>query len=114
MKKCCKKLLSVLLCLLVLMGSVSAVAIASTDSPYPDGVTAEQAQAAVSGTDRLINALLPTMMGADLHTALTQGLYTNEAVSATLVSIYSALSEQGKRKHLLRLISDISAMLVSN
>lgn len=95
MKKCCKKLLSVLLCLLVLMGSVSAVAIASTDSPYPDGVTAEQAQAAVSGTDRLINALLPTMMGADLHTALTQGLYTNEAVSSTLVSIYSALSEQG-------------------
>lgn len=95
MKDCFKKLISILLCLLVLVGSVSAVAVASTDSPYPDGVTPEQALNAVSGTDKLINAILPTMMGTDLHTAFTQGLYTNEAVSATLLSIYSALSEQG-------------------
>ncbi len=95
MKDCFKKLISVLLCLLVLTGSVSAVAIASTDSPYPDGVTPEQALNAVSGTDKLINAILPTMMGTDLQTALTGGLYTNEAVSSTLVGIYSALSEQG-------------------
>lgn len=95
MKDCFKKLISVLLCLLVLTGSVSAVAIASTDSPYPDGVTAEQALNAVNGTDKLINALLPAMMGSDLSSALTQGLYTNEAVSGTLVGIYSALSEQG-------------------
>ena len=95
MKDSFKKLISVLLCLLVLAGSVSAVATASTDSPYPDGVTPEQAQAAVSGTDKLINAVLPTMMGTDLHTALTQRIYTNAAVSSTLVSIYSALSEQG-------------------
>lgn len=95
MKDCFKRLISVLLCLLVLMGSVSSVAIASTDAPYPDGVTAEQALNAVNGTDKLINALLPTMMGSDLQTALTGGLYTNEAVSSTLVSIYSALSQQG-------------------
>ncbi len=95
MKDCCKKLISILLCLLVLVGSVSAIAAASTDSPYPDGVTAEQALNAVSGTDKLINALLPTMLGTDLQTALSGGIYTNEAVSGTLVSIYSALSEQG-------------------
>ncbi len=95
MKDCFKKLISILLCLFVLAGSVSSVAVASTDSPYPDGVTPEQALNAVNGTDKLINAILPAMMGSDLQTALTQGLYTNEAVSSTLVSIYSALSEQG-------------------
>ena len=95
MKVCCQKLISIFLCLLVLVGSVSAVAVASTDSPYPDGVTPEQALNAVGGTDKLINAILPSVMGTELKAALTSGLYTNEAVSSTLVSTYSALSEQG-------------------
>ena len=95
MKVCCKKLISILLCLLVLLGSVSAVATASTASAYPDGVTPEQAFNAVGGTDKLINAVLPSVMGTDLKTALSGGLYTNEAVSGTLISIYSGLSQQG-------------------
>lgn len=95
MKNCFKKIICILLSVFVVFTSVSAVAMASTDSPYPDGVTPEQALNAVDSTDRLINALLPTMMGSDLSTALSTGLYTNQTVSGTLVSIYSALNEQG-------------------
>ncbi len=95
MKDYFKKIISIILCLFVAATSFSAVAAASGKSAYPDGITPQQARNAVDGTDKLINALIPAMLGTDLKTALSVGIYTNESVSNTLVSIYSSLSEQG-------------------
>ena len=51
MKKRFKKVVSLILCLLVVSSSLSSVAAAGYTTDYPQGVTAEEALVAVKGTD---------------------------------------------------------------
>ena len=55
MKKTFKKVISLILCMLVAFSSFSSVAAAGYTTDYPQGVTAEEALAAVKGKDNKDN-----------------------------------------------------------
>lgn len=89
--KILKKSICFILSLLLMFSSVASVVAAS--SSYPDGVTAEQAENALDGTDKLISNAVPALTGQSLQTLVTSGLYTDATVSGVLVGIYSSLEE---------------------
>ncbi len=95
MKRLLRKIVCIFLCLLVTASSLSRVAFAGGDFAYPEGVTAEQALNAVESTDRLIAALSSSFGGGDVSAMLSEGIYTDEAVSSVLISIYTSLNENG-------------------
>lgn len=94
MKKIAKKLTSILLCFLIVFSSVSAVA-AADGGAYPEGVTAEEALAAVSGTDKLLSAAVPMLTGDSLSELAMPMICNSNTLSSMLISTYISMEEQG-------------------
>lgn len=94
MKKIAKKITSVLLCFLVLFSSVSVAAAADSEA-YPEGVTAEEALAAISGTDNLLGLALPMLTGKSLKELAMPMICNSDTLSAMLISTYTSMEEKG-------------------
>lgn len=95
MKKFIKKIICLIMCLFVVGSSVSVVTVAAggNNGAYPEGVTAEQALAAVDGTDRLVNSAVPLLTGHSLKNLVTPMIYSSESLSSMLVQMYISLEE---------------------
>ncbi len=91
MKNIFKKLMCVALCLMVAFSSLGVVALGAGD--YPDGVTSQQAADAVKKTDNLLKVMVPMLTGASLSSAVKNMIYTDEALSGLVMSIYSSFGE---------------------
>ena len=77
---------------MVLFGTVSTVAVASYETDYPPGVTAQEATNAVSGTDTLLNNAVPALTGKKLPALVKPMLYSSETLSSLLLGIYKDMS----------------------
>ena len=71
MKKYLTKLIVLCLCFVVACSSFLNVMAAAAEGDYPEGVTAEDALAAIGGTDRLLNSAIPLLTGSDIHSLVT-------------------------------------------
>ena len=92
MRNISRKIISILMCLMVLFGTVSTVAVASYEADYPPGVTAQEATNAVSGTDTLLNNAVPALTGKKLPALVKPMLYSSETLSSLLLGIYKDMS----------------------
>ncbi len=101
MKATCKKILCALLAVLVLLPSLGSAAAAASD--YPDGFTAAEAEAAVTGTDTLLAAALPVLTGKTLSEIVLPRLYTDDNLSALVTGLYRNLEENASQLSLLGL-----------
>ncbi len=97
MKKIIKKAISLILCVLVALSCFSQVAAAGYTTDYPRGVTAEEALAAVEGTDKLLNNIVPSLTGTTLSETIKPMIYTDRNLSVIVVSLYQSLSESMSR-----------------
>ncbi len=97
MKKFFKKSICVILCLLLSIASLSSVAVAA----YPAGVSQKEALNAVEGTDKLVDFIVPMLMGQDLNGAINTMLYSDEALSDLLVNTYSSFEEMSAEMSML-------------
>lgn len=89
MKKLFKKSICIILCLLLSISSLSSVAVAA----YPAGVSQKEALNAVEGTDKLIDFIVPMLMGQNLNGTINTMLYTSQTLSDLLVNTYSSFEE---------------------
>ncbi len=110
MKKSFKKVISLILSVLVVFSSVCSVATATYTSDYPQGVTAEEALTAVKGTDKLLNNLLPSLMGGTLEDMVKPMLFSDETLSEFVVSLYTGLSETASELEMIGLDASVSAV----
>ncbi len=109
MKKGLTKLICTCLCLVVAFSSFSCVAFAK-GSDYPDGVTAEDALAAVGGTDRLLNSAVPLLTGSDLEGLVTPMVYNSETLSSVLVQMYLSLEQEGTDLSIVGIDTSVGAV----
>lgn len=110
MKKSFKKVISLILCMLVVSSSLSSVAAAGYTTDYPQGVTAEEALVAVKGTDKLLNNMLPTLMGGTLEDMVKPMLFGDESLSSFVVSLYLGLSETSSELEMIGLDASVWAV----
>ncbi len=110
MKKSFKKVISLILCVLVAFSSFSSVALAGYTTDYPQGVTAEEALTAVKGTDKLLNNLLPSLMGGTLEEMVKPMLFSDESLSNFVVSLYVGLSETSSEMEMIGLDASVFAV----
>ena len=110
MKKSFKKVISLILSVIVVFTSVGSAATATYTSDYPQGVTAEEALAAVKGTDKLLNNLLPSLMGGTLEDMVKPMLFSDESLSQFVVSLYIGLSETASELDMIGLDASVSAV----
>lgn len=97
MKKLIKKSICIFMCLLLSISSLSSVAAAA----YPSGVSQKEALNAVEGTDKLLDFLVPMLMGQSLTGSLNTMLYNNESLSQLLINTYSSLEEMSAEMALI-------------
>lgn len=90
------KILSVVLCLMVACSPLTVVAAAGNGGAYPVGVTAEDTQRAITGTDKLLANALPTLTGKTLAQLASPMIYNSENLSAILLGMYQSLQEKGE------------------
>lgn len=95
MKKYLTKLICLCLCLLVACSSFLSVAAMAGSGDYPEGVTAEDALAAVGGTDRLLKSAVPLLTGSDLKSLVVPMVYSSETLSSLMVQMYLSLEQEG-------------------
>ncbi len=112
MKKSFKNFICFFMCILIGFSSVSVVAVAGDDAPYPDGVTAEQALVAVNGTDIFLNNAIPTLTGNSLQELVTPMFYNSQTLSSVLIGLYASLEE--RTSELDSIGVDISVLNVAN
>ncbi len=98
MRKCFKKTICILLCVLVSVSSFLGVAVAGA---YPTGVTEKEALNAVHGTDKLLKNVMAIISGNSLAFTVTDSLYTDETLSNLLLSTYSSFDEMSKEMALI-------------
>ncbi len=110
MKKTFKKVISLILCVLVACSSLSSVATAGYTTDYPQGVTAEEALVAVKGTDKLINNMLPALMGGTFEDTVKPMIFSDESLSNFVVSLYLGLSETASELEMIGLDASVSAV----
>jgi hypothetical protein len=110
MKKKLKKVISLILCVLVAFSSLSSVAVAGYTTDYPQGVTAEEALAAVKGTDKLLNNMLPALTGGSLSDMVKPMLFSDESLSNFVVSLYLGLSETASELEMIGVDASVSAV----
>ncbi len=101
MKKQLTKLIVLCLCLVLASSAFLSVGAVAIKGDYPDGVTAEDALAAVGGTDRLLDSAVPLLTGSDLHTLVKPMIYSSETLSSLMVQMYLSFEQEG---------TDLSAM----
>lgn len=95
MKKYLTKLIVLSLCIILACSSFLPVTVSAAEGDYPEGVTAEDALAAVGGTDRLLNSAIPLMTGSDLKALVEPMIYSNETLSSVLVQMYLSMEQEG-------------------
>lgn len=95
MKKYLTKLIVLVLCLAVMCSPFLGVSALAVKGDYPDGVTAQDALAAVGGTDRLLNSAAPLLTGSNLQTIVTPMIYSSETLSSVLVQMYLSFEAEG-------------------
>ncbi len=110
MKKNFKKVISLILCVLVAFSCFSHVAVAGYTTDYPQGVTAEEALVAVKGTDKLLNNMLPSLMGGTLEEMVKPMLFSDESLSNFVVSLYVGLSETASELEMIGLDASVWAV----
>ncbi len=110
MKKLIKKAISLILCMLVVLSSVSSAV--AGEAKYPKGVSSEDALNAVDGTERLLGYLLPLFLKTDFKSLIGDTLYTDKALTDIMVGIYSSFEENGDTMKLMGL--DVSTGGMSN
>ena len=88
-----KKIVCLLLAVLLAFSASSVNMIAFASASYPDGVTEEQAQNAVTGTEKLVSYILKNYLKTDLKALIEPMIYSDEVVSSLLISIYSSMEE---------------------
>lgn len=110
MKKTTKKIISLILCVVVAFTCFSQVAAAAYTTDYPQGVTAEEALTAVKGTDKLLQNLLPALTGGTLEDMVKPMLFSDESLSAFVVSLYMRLSETSSELEMIGIDASVSAV----
>ena len=95
MKKYLTKLIVLVLCLVVMCSPILSVSALGVKSDYPDGVTAEDALAAVGGTDRLLNSAVPLLTGSNLQNLVKPMIYSSETLSSVLLQMYLSFEQEG-------------------
>lgn len=95
MKKQLTKLIVLCLCLVLACSSFLSVCTVAVNGDYPEGVTAEDALAAVGGTDRLLNSAVPLLTGSDLNTLVKPMIYSSETLSSIMVQMYLSFEQDG-------------------
>ena len=95
MKKYLTKLIVLVLCLVVMCSPILSVSALGVKSDYPDGVTAEDALAAVGGTDRLLNSAVPLLTGGNLQNLVKPMIYSSETLSSVLLQMYLSFEQEG-------------------
>ncbi len=95
MKKQFTKLIVLCLCLVLSCSSFLSVCGVAANSDYPEGVTAEDALAAVGGTDRLLNSAVPLLTGSDLSSLVKPMIYGSETLSSVMVKMYLSFEQEG-------------------
>ena len=110
MKKSFKKVISLILCVLVVFSSLSSVAVAGYTTDYPQGVTAEEALTAVKGTDKLLNNMLPALTGGSLEDMVKPMLFSDESLSSFVVSLYLGLSATASELEMIGLDASVWAV----
>ncbi len=110
MKKTFKKVVSLILCVLVVSSSLSSVASAGYTTDYPQGVTAEEALTAVKGTDKLLNNMLPALTGGSLSDMVKPMIFSDESLSNFVVSLYIGLSETASELEMIGLDASVWAV----
>ena len=95
MKKQLTKLIVLCLCLVLSCSSFLSICGVAVKGDYPEGVTAEDALAAVSGTDRLLNSAVPLLTGSDLSSLVKPMIYSSETLSSVLVQTYLSFEQEG-------------------
>ncbi len=95
MKKYLTKLICLCLCLVVACSSFLSVGAVAVKGDYPEGVTAEDALAAVGGTDRLLNSAVPLLTGSDLQNLIKPMVYSSETLSSVMVQMYLSFEQEG-------------------
>lgn len=95
MKKHLTKLIVLCLCLVLSCSSFLSICGVAVEGDYPDGVTAEDALAAVGGTDRLLNSAVPLLTGNNLGTLVKPMIYSSETLSSVLVQTYLSFEQEG-------------------
>ena len=113
MKKYLTKLICCILCMLVVFSSVCAVAVAGNTGDYPEGVTAQDALAAVGGTDRLLNSAVPLITGGDLSSLVKPMIYSSETLSAITVKMYLSFEEEGTDLSAVGIDTSVSGVAAS-
>lgn len=112
MKNIFKKSICFLICILITCSSVSVVAAAGEDAPYPAGVTPEQTFVAINGTDILLNNAILAFGGTSLKDIVYPMLYNSHTLSMFVVGFYSSLEEMAG--DLEKMGVDISVNSVAN
>ena len=95
MKKYLTKLIVLVLCLVVMCSPILSVSALGVKGEYPDGVTAEDALAAVGGTDRLLNSAVPLLTGGNLQNLVKPMIYSSETLSSVLLQMYLSFEQEG-------------------
>ena len=95
MKKYLTKLIVLVLCLVVMCSPILSVSALGVKGDYPDGVTAEDALAAVGGTDRLLNSAVPLLTGGNLQNLVKPMIYSSETLSSVLLQMYLSFEQEG-------------------
>lgn len=110
MKKSLRKVISLILCVLVAFSSLSSVVAAGYTADYPQGVTAEEALTAVKGTDKLLNNMLPALIGGTFEDMVKPMLFSDESLSNFVVSLYLGLSETASELEMIGLDASVWAV----
>lgn len=89
-----KKFISLILAVILALSatSVNVIGFAGNVS-YPDGVTQQQAENALVGTENLVQYILNNYLKTDLRTIIEPMIYNDMIVSKLLISIYSSMEE---------------------
>lgn len=92
MKNLIKRPVCIFLCVLVALSSFTCGAVGAYTSIYPEGVTSQEAENAVSSTDILLKNILPVFTGKTLGDIVKPLIYNSETLSSVTVSVYKEIS----------------------
>lgn len=92
MKNLIKRSVCIFLCVLVALSSFTCGAVGAYTSAYPEGVTSQEAENAVSSTDILLKNILPVFTGKTLGDIVKPLIYNSETLSSVTVSVYKEIS----------------------
>ncbi len=96
-----KKLLSVFLVTLIVALTMAPASMAAVT--YPEGVTAEQAENAISKTDLMISSLLKNSQNTTLRELLMPQICSSDTLSMLTIEVYKMLEQSAEDLSMLKL-----------